>query len=179
MTLPRSNNLTLLPVDNAHQIAEVATLAKEIWTEYYSSILSPEQLDYMIDNLQSFNAIFKVIESGELEYFLIQVDEVTVGYLALGKQKGALLISKCYLLKQTRGKGYFRSVLEEVEKIAQEAAYTQLKLYVNKYNESLKIYEHHGFKVSGSYHFDIGSGYIMDDYEMRKNIEKRHLNGNE
>lgn len=38
-------------------IKELASLAYAIWHEYWTCILSPEQIDYMVENFQSEHAI--------------------------------------------------------------------------------------------------------------------------
>ena len=165
--------MKFIQVKSDQDISKVANLANEIWNDYYSKILSLDQIDYMLENLQSYSAIAQSMENDELNYYLLDVDGLSVGYCAYGVGDRDMLLSKCYILKDHRGKGYFSLVLDHLEAQALSLNKDQLKLYVNKYNQSLKIYEHFGFEINGSYQFDIGHGYIMDDYEMIKHIEKR------
>ena len=39
------------------QIPSLAVLASEIWHEYWHKLLSPEQIDYMVENFQSEDSI--------------------------------------------------------------------------------------------------------------------------
>lgn len=51
-------------------IKELASLAYAIWHEYWTCILSPEQIDYMVENFQSEQAINKQIENENYTYYL-------------------------------------------------------------------------------------------------------------
>ena len=42
----------------------MAQLADEIWHEHYQNILSPEQIDYMVERYQSVQAITEQLEQG-------------------------------------------------------------------------------------------------------------------
>lgn len=180
MTSPKlKSKLQFIPVYHDHDIQSVARLASTIWNEYYHDLLGQEQIDYMLETLQSQESISDAIKTHDLEYFLVYVNNINIAYLALGVEDGALLLSKCYLLKEYRGQGYFKELLSFVEQEALKKSYDTIHLYVNKYNNTLSIYEHQGFKVIGSYKFDIGQGYIMDDFKMSKLIERGNDNGNE
>ena len=54
--------LTFQKVEN-NQIKELAGLASAIWHEYWTCLLSPEQIDYMVENFQSEKAIKHQIEN--------------------------------------------------------------------------------------------------------------------
>ena len=42
-------------------IRALATLASEIWHEYFVSIITEEQIDYMVEKFQSYPALKKAI----------------------------------------------------------------------------------------------------------------------
>ena len=45
--------LSIRAVDTPRRVAAVAALAREIWTEHYVPIIGPEQVSYMLDEIQS------------------------------------------------------------------------------------------------------------------------------
>jgi RimJ/RimL family protein N-acetyltransferase len=52
-----------------------------------------------------------------------------------------------------------------------EIACKSIDLTVNKYNtNSIKAYEKMGFEKIDSVVMDIGNGYVMDDYVMKKEV---------
>ena len=44
-------------------IKELAKLTSEIWHEYWTCILSDEQIDYMVEKFQSEKAIFEQMQN--------------------------------------------------------------------------------------------------------------------
>ena len=51
------DGLRIIPVTNEELIFSVSALADEIWHEHFSSILSTEQIDYMLEKFLSPEAL--------------------------------------------------------------------------------------------------------------------------
>ena len=78
-----------------------------------------------------------------------------------------MFLSKRYLAKEHRGKGYASRMMEFVKEQTVKKGLSKIYLTVNKYNtHTIDVYKHHSFKVIKSAEFHIGKGYIMDDYVM-------------
>lgn len=151
-------------VSSNHKIKAIETLGKEIWTEHYTPIIGIDQVNYMLDKFQSVNAISGQIKEG-YEYYQIVEKNKLIGYLAIQKREEALFLSKIYIQKSQRGNGFGKQAMEFVFDRAKELKCGLVRLTVNKYNSnSIKTYEKVGFKNVGPAVFDIGNGYIMDDY---------------
>lgn len=160
------------PVNTTEQIRDVAYLADIIWHEHYSSILSMDQIDYMIDKFQSERAIAEQIDKNGYHYFLLKNLGGLVGYFAYQIKEDKLFLSKFYIDKKYRGRGYARGALDYMENICRENGLKTIWLTVNKYNKSsIKVYESIGFVTKKAQVSDIGLGYVMDDYVMEKTIE--------
>ena len=156
-------------VTSDEQIEQVVSLALEIWTEHYTSIIGIEQVNYMLDKFQSNSVIKQQIDEG-LHYFLLGND-IPIGYLALKVESPDIIVSKIYLLASFRNQGYGKLLIQFAENFSQENRCTQLKLTVNKYNlATIQAYKKLGFTQKREVVFDIGNVYIMDDYEMVKPI---------
>ncbi len=159
-------------VRTREQISEVMSLAREIWTEHYVPIIGQEQVDYMLDRFQSESAIAAQLADG-YEYYTVSLEGKIEGYMALlpDEHKGTVMMSKIYVRKSMRGRGFGRVMLELAENICRERKIRTLWLTVNKNNsQSLAWYMRMGFKNVGSTVQDIGSGFMMDDYRMEKTI---------
>ena len=77
-----------------------------------------------------------------------------------------IYLSKLYLHKKVRGKGYGSQVFQWYESLASGKT---LRLNVNKYNEqAIAVYEARGFERIEACQIDIGEGYIMDDFVYEK-----------
>lgn len=131
----------------------------------------------MLSTLQSYQSIHHAVQTHDLEYYLIYENQQALGYFAYRYEDSVIHLSKCYLLADLRGKGLFNQILVSLENTYRDAL--EIRLFVNKHNESRFIYEKYGFKKGKSFEFDIGHGYIMDDYEMIKKNRKSDSYGNE
>jgi len=159
--------ITLLEKENIHTIANIAI---PIWHQHYDPIIGVQQVNYMLDKFQSEQAIESQLAEGYL-YFQVSDSAEVVGYFSIRiSDEVDLFISKFYLLEKTRGKGFGKAMLSFIEYFAKENGCKQIKLTVNRYNPAYKIYLKLGFIKYDSAQFDIGGGYIMDDYLMSKAI---------
>ena len=52
------DDLRILPVTNEELILNVATMAEEIWHEYFPALISEEQIDYMLENFLFLLTLF-------------------------------------------------------------------------------------------------------------------------
>jgi ribosomal protein S18 acetylase RimI-like enzyme len=158
-------------VQSSQEIALVASLAREIWTEYYYPIVGKAQVDYMVPKFQSEESISKQITEEAFQYYLIYSRSFPLGYFAFQYRKNASFLSKIYIRDQCRNLGFGKKVLEFIVTEAKKNGKNMLTLTVNKYNSnSIKIYEKMGFKNVKAIVQDIGEGYVMDDYVMELNF---------
>ena len=153
-------------VETDEQIKELCELAKKIWNEYSICFINQEQIDYMLEKFQSEDAVKNQINFQRYQYFFLEEDGENFGYFALQPQKDSLFLSKIYIDKEHRGKGYVRKAFNNaIVEIAKEKELPKITLTVNKYNlPSIAVYEKLGFLRTKSVETDIGNGYIMDDY---------------
>ncbi|PCI73174.1 MAG: GNAT family N-acetyltransferase [Gammaproteobacteria bacterium] len=172
-------SLLIQPLDHA-TIKPLVKLASIIWHEHYDAIIGDEQVDYMLEKFQSEKAIAEQQTEG-YRYFaayekssLRRSDESTnrlMGYFSIiERENSSLFISKFYLSSKARGKGYGRKMLEFIESNAKKSNKISLDLTVNKFNNAYEIYLKLGFEKVGDAQFDIGRGYIMDDYLLTKKL---------
>ncbi len=153
-------------IETDEQIKELCVLAKEIWNEYSICFISQEQIDYMLEKFQSEAVVKDQIKFQKYQYYFLEEDGENIGYFAVQRQKDNLFLSKIYIKKGFRGKGYGRKAfVNAIIPIAQELELPAITLTVNKYNfASIMAYEKLGFDRIDSKEFDIGNGYVMDDY---------------
>ncbi len=145
-------------------------IAKPIWHQHYDPIIGVQQVNYMLDKFQSEHAIKSQLAEGYLYFQVSDLDEV-IGYFSIqARDKTDLFISKFYLLEKTRGKGFGKTMLLFIDDFGKENGCKQIKLTVNKHNPAYQFYLKLGFVQYNSAQFDIGGGYIMDDYLMSKTI---------
>jgi len=156
---------------NVEDIAEIRRLARSIWYEAYSSILSKEQIDYMLDMMYSEEVITAEILSG-IVWDLIVCEGTSCGYLSYAcSDDRAVKLSKIYIKKDFRGKSIAADALRRVIEYAAQKGRDHVFLTVNKNNKmAIRAYKKNGFVISNSVVTDIGNGFVMDDYIMKYKI---------
>lgn len=126
----------------------------------------------MLNKFQSKASVKDQIDNGYL-YFGVYRNDTLSGYLSLEQRHPSLFISKFYLAKEARGYGLAREMMDYCKHLAAEKECTQLELTVNKHNtHTIGVYEHFGFQKIREAVFDIGEGYIMDDFVMQAPVKK-------
>ncbi len=153
----------LVAVDCDELIRRVVVLAGQVWREHYPALIGEEQVEYMLDEFQSFAAIREQIDEG-MEYFLLSNNGEDAGYFAVQVEGEGLFLSKLYVKRSQAGKGLGGQMLEFVREHWRPE---RVRLTVNKGNlDSIRFYQHHGFSKTGEVVLDIGDGFVMDDFEM-------------
>lgn len=148
-------------------IKTLANLASNIWHEYWGIILSPEQIDYMVENFQSEKVIQNQYATENYTYYFINENEENIGYFGISEKKDYLFLSKLYISKAFRSKGIGKKAFEQIKEIAKQKQYKEIQLTVNKYNHNtIQAYLKWGFETIDAVVTDIGSGFVMDDYIM-------------
>lgn len=162
----------IVAVRGEERIAAVAALAEEIWNQHYLPIIGRAQVDYMLERFQSRRAIAAQIEEGYC-YFLVREGEGYAGYMAVvlrGDGPG-MMLSKLYVLEESRGRGLGRAMVEFAERLCRQQGAKRLWLTVNKNNSaSIDAYRRMGFRIAGPVVTDIGAGFVMDDYLLQKSL---------
>lgn len=159
-------------VQTEEEITSLAQLASDIWNEYFISIITKEQIDYMVEKFQSSAAITDQIRNQGYEYFYMNLNGQNIGYMGIKQENGKLFLSKFYLLKEHRGNGYASRAMEFLVNLCQNRGLSAIWLTVNRYNDStIAVYEKKGFRTVRTQVADIGNGFVMDDYIMEKEIE--------
>ena len=150
-----------------NEIKELSGLAAEIWYEYWTGILSNEQIEYMLDKFQSEKAMINQIKKEAYRYFYLVYNNQKAGYIGLSNKEGYLFLSKIYIRKKFRHNGLGTRAFDFIKQYAAKNAYNKIRLTVKKDNQnSISAYIKWGFKTVDSIVTDIGSGFVMDDYVM-------------
>ena len=155
----------------------IRSIAKVAFPATYSTIISAEQIDYMMEWMYSAKKLQQEI-SGNITYLLAEVDGRTVGYLSFGPDEGAAApghsrlfhLHKIYLLPEAQGGGNGKRLFMAGERERRLAGATAFELNVNRGNPALGFYRHLGMQLSRSGDFDIGGGFFMNDHIMRKEL---------
>lgn len=156
---------------NNTNIHYIRPLAEKIWAKTYGPILTQDQIDYMIPMMYNNQKIFNDISNGQ-NWEIMKVDNVALGYLHYYlEDESKVFLSKIYVDTENQQKGLGNIMLDHVIEFAQKNKANYLYLTVNKNNQkAIDFYERNGFVRTKEEKFDIGNGYVMDDYIYQYNI---------
>jgi ribosomal protein S18 acetylase RimI-like enzyme len=152
-----------------HELPILESLARQIWPSTYVHIISQAQIDFMLDWMYSSVALQAQFEEGH-EFYILNLKGIDSGFIALEwvTQNGGseLKINKLYVLPSLQGKGAGRALINKAIERAQASTTSSIFLQVNKANIAKNFYLKLGFDIREEAVFDIGNGFIMDDYIM-------------
>jgi ribosomal protein S18 acetylase RimI-like enzyme len=156
---------TATPAD----IPAIQRIAEITWWHTYADILPAAQLDYMLNAIYSTQALENCWENGSQTFILLTDEHGQQGFAAFGSKSDSPKIyklHKLYVMPDNHGKGYGKTLIEEVKKRIIKPGENFLDLNVNRYNPAKRFYEKLGFVIIGEEDVPIG-GYWMNDYVMR------------
>ena len=153
------------------ELQSIATLADEIWHQHFPPIIGEAQVNYMVEKFQSYPALKAQTEKEGYEYFLIQKGNTPAGYMGVCQKENALFLSKLYIKKDFRGQHLATEAFQFLIHLCKDRDLKKIWLTCNKYNENtLAVYDHLGFAITGEQTADIGCGFVMDDYILTYEI---------
>jgi len=151
----------------------VAQLGDTIWRAHYSRLISLAQIEYMLMGRYVPEKLAAYVNAADRWLYILRLGDHPVGYcsFSLTAQPGEMKLEQLYLLPEMHGQGLGWHMLSHVEQATRKQGCNLLMLTVNKGNDSsIAFYRRAGFSVRESAVFDIGNGYVMDDYVMEKRL---------
>jgi diamine N-acetyltransferase len=150
-------------------ISRIQAVARITWPETFKEILSPEQIEYMLNWMYSYEAIYKSITDPNQSFWLFEKDGEVFGFAGIEhhyKGKNTTKLHKIYVLPAAQGMQVGKHLIERVKEEALKAGSEEIYLNVNRFNKATGFYEHIGFRVIAEENIDIGNGYLMEDFVM-------------
>ena len=152
----------------------IRSMADVVFRRTYASILSPEQMEYMMDWMYSEQSLRgQVCDEGRWFCVAETVSgRVPAGYVSYELERtledGRPLyhLQKLYVMPQYQGMGLGRQMLDYVKRALNSANPDgcRVELNVNRGNPAVDFYERMGMVCARQGDFPIGNGYYMNDY---------------
>jgi diamine N-acetyltransferase len=149
-------------------IPAVGELAERTWRKHYApNIVSYEQIEYMIPQSCSPEAIFSSMQIRHQKTWLSFEGKTLIGYITMEpRAHGAWLVDKLYVDNDRQRRASGTALLNHVIDTLRP---TELTLRVNRKNyTAINFYFKQGFVIETVDVRDIGKGYFMDDFLMKK-----------
>ncbi len=146
-------------------IPVIAALATKIWYQHYPTIISIEQIEYMLSKMYSSQGLTEQMTHRQHQFMLITIDNNAEGFISVHEESnGNWFINKYYINQELAGGGIgskaFSFLLKKVDP-------KTIRLTVNRQNyKSINFYFKNGFVIEKVADFDIGEGYVMNDFVM-------------
>jgi ribosomal protein S18 acetylase RimI-like enzyme len=167
------NEVVIEPATEDGHLSEIKNLARAVWRDHYPGIISSEQIEYMLREGYSMDALRRDLTQDQIRFDCARVEGVLIGFSAYGPHSdpGTLVLHKLYVEAAQRCKGYARRLIEVAWEHARANSLDCVVLHVNKRNRvAIAAYERMGFSSRGSIVTDIGGGFEKDDYLMKLDL---------
>lgn len=162
-------------------ISIIQDLAVRTWKVAYSSIISPQQMKYMLELFYSETSLQKQMQEGH--QFIIAKENLQLpGYrgnpannTAIGfasyavkssEESNTYRLHKIYIDPTQQGKGIGKLLIGYIINDISSYNAANLELNVNRHNKAMDFYQKIGFKIIKEEDIDIGNGFFMNDYVL-------------
>ncbi len=156
--------IRLLPAQEK-DIPLISELASLIWWQHYPSIISNEQISFMLDKMYNTESLKQQMQTKNHQFYFVSNANDTLGFLSVNEEeKGNWFLNKFYIDQTKASKGLgsvaFNQLLELINP-------QTMRLTVNRQNyKSINFYFKNKFVIEKVADFDIGNGFVMDDFVM-------------
>lgn len=146
-------------------IDTISALAKTIWNQHYISIISQDQINYMLLLMYSHDSLIDQMQNKKHSFYLIEKEDRCIGFISVYPgEEGNWFLSKFYIDQQATNKGYGQQVFQDILGLTKAKTIT---LAVNRENyKSVNFYFKLGFKIKEIIDLEIGNNYLMNDFVM-------------
>lgn len=153
-------------------IPSIQGMAQVVFRRTYAKILSPEQMEFMLDWMYSQKSLEEQIAGQGKCFFLAEDEKGPCGYVSYEFQEiledGRKLfhLQKIYVMPDRQGEGLGRKLFEHVitRLMTLESSPFRVELNVNRDNVAVSFYERMGMIRAREGDFPIGHGFYMNDY---------------
>jgi len=150
---------------HSQDLIQVQSIAHRTWPHTFGKILTPEQIEYMLNWMYDLDNLEKQLNAGH-QFFLAENEGEKLGFIGIevNYEPEKLKIHKIYILPTAQGKGVGKKLFSKIKEIAKANGQKTLTLNVNKENQpAIDFYLNSGFEEIKREVIDIGNGYVMDD----------------
>ena len=152
----------------------IKSMADVVFRNTYSSILTAEQVEYMMEWMYSDKSLEKQF-SYLHSFFIACCNGIPVGYMSIQKESitedniTVYHLHKLYVMPEWQGRGVGEFLFKKACEYAthnKNSAKARIELNVNRYNKAVGFYIRMGMKIAREGDFPIGDGFYMNDYIM-------------
>lgn len=150
---------------------QIHDLAHSIWPQSYAHILSPEQLNFMLEWMYSLTSLENQMLQLHHQFALLYDHSVPIGFASYSLKNDdnkTCVLHKIYISNGYQGKGAGKMLVNYIINEARSLKAEKLELNVNRNNKAKSFYEKLDFRIVKMVDNHIGKGFYMNDYIMIK-----------
>lgn len=160
-------------------IPAIRAMAEVVFRRTYAEILSPDQMEYMMEWMYSESSLTSQISDEGRYFFVAEAESDPAGYVSfelegqLEDGRRLYHLQKLYVMPDHQKAGIGRSLLGHVKECLAklEPGGCRVELNVNRGNPAVEFYEHMGMRRDRQGDFPIGGGFYMNDYIYAMDID--------
>ena len=147
----------------------IRKIAHETWWSTYDTILTKEQISYMLKTIYAPERLTAELTDGSQTYLLLKDEDGLQAFASFAIRTDDFTVCKLHKLYVIPGKqemGYGRAlILDVLDRVRQKEVHT-MDLNVNRFNPALHFYQKMGFRILREEDVPVGP-YWMNDYVLR------------
>lgn len=148
-------------------VPTICELARTIWQATYTGLIPQAQIDYMLADRYALDELYAHLDDPDHAWRIAWGAGEKVGFAHASFDARACKLDKLYVHPDYQRRGIGGALLADIKIFARNHAATRLWLQVNRGNTAaIDAYQQYGFAVREARIFDIGGGFVMDDYVM-------------
>lgn len=146
-------------------VEKIRELAVRVWNQHYPSIISRAQIDYMLDLMYSPARLREQITVKGHRFFFIEAGGERCGFISWQSEPGdSCFIHKFYIDQARASEGIGSAAFRKLRELTGARTF---RLTVNRQNyKAINFYFKNGFVIERVADFDIGNGFVMNDFVM-------------
>jgi GNAT superfamily N-acetyltransferase len=155
---------------SSNEVVRIHKIAHATWPTSYKGIISEEQIIYMLEWMYNLDTLSNQAENGHY-FFILSEESNDLGFIAIEPNhmdNSVSKLQKIYVLPSAQGKGIGKKLLEfAIPYFRDQHNQSTFILNVNKKNKAVDFYKKMNFIIDREEDFDIGNGFLMEDYIMK------------
>ncbi len=162
-----SNSAYSIRLATIADIELIRSLCLKVWPQTYASIISQEQIEFMLEKMYSPSSLVNQLNEGA-QFLVLYNQTEPVGFASYQViTPTRCKLHKLYVAISEQGKGGGGFLMNYIIALCKQKGAQFLELQVNRQNKAVSFYEKLGFYKRETADFDIGNGFFMNDYIMQ------------
>jgi GNAT superfamily N-acetyltransferase len=164
--------ITITPLAQS-DVEALCNLASDIWRQHYPPIIGTAQTEYMLAQRYAPSVVRSELAAAVICWDVLRERGQMVAFASSfpGEAATELKLDKLYVRQDRQRRGYGGMLIAHTCARAKRLGYERVVLAVNRHNaNAIAAYLKHGFRTREAAIKEIGSGFLMDDYIMERDV---------